>query len=121
MVASKFGGGGGGEVWGGGCISEPEKEEGGVRWGGGQRQKGVSQSKMTQVLLAGGATSIIFVATKVCLSQQNFCCDKNMFVMTKLLLRQIFVASDTLSVENRERGEGRISSEPSECERKIRL
>ena len=79
---------------GGGCISEPEKEEGGVSWsevggGGGQRQKGVSQSKMTQVSLAGGATSIVFVATKVCdkthlLSRQKYACRNKTFVATNI-------------------------------------
>ena len=37
------------------------------------------------VLLAGAATSIIFVATKVVL-----CCDKSMLVATKLLSRQTY-------------------------------
>ena len=30
-----------------------------------------------EIILAGAATSIIFVATKVCSSRQNFCRDKN--------------------------------------------
>ena len=39
------------------------------------------------LLLAGAATSIIFVATKVCLPRQNFCRDKVMFVATNLSWR----------------------------------
>ena len=54
----------------------------------------------TDVLLAGAATSITFVATKP-LSQQRFChdkhvffCDKYMLVAAKLLLRQNYVCRD---------------------------
>ena len=40
-----------------------------------------------RVSLAGAAKSIIFVATEVCLSRQNYVCrDKIMFVATKLCL-----------------------------------
>ena len=67
----------------------------------------------TDVLLAGAATSITFVATKplsqqrfchdkhvfvstiACLSRQNvFFCDKYMLVAAKLLLRQNYVCRD---------------------------
>ena len=34
-----------------------------------------------------------FVTTKVCLSQQNFCHDKQILVATKLLSQQRFVAN----------------------------
>ena len=55
------------------------------------------------VSLARAATSIIFVttnksfdATKVCLSGQNFCQDKHIFVMTSLLLsRQTRLSVET--------------------------
>ena len=53
--------------------------------------------------LSGAATSIIFVATKFCRdkSMLYFCRDKIMFVTTKLLSRQIFVAGNTcLSRQN---------------------
>ena len=35
-----------------------------------------------------------FVPTKVCLLQQNFCCDKHNFVITKVLLQQAYVCHD---------------------------
>ena len=44
--------------------------------------------------LAGAATSIIFVATEVRLPRQTFCCDEIMFVVTKLLMQQIFVLTN---------------------------
>ena len=51
-------------------------------------------SNMPWVSLVGAATSIIFVATEVyiyvCLLWQTFCCDKIMFVVTKLLWQQFF-------------------------------
>ena len=47
-------------------------------------------------------TSIIFVATKVCLSRQNYVClDKHVFVMTKLLSQQIVVPTNILSRQTR--------------------
>ena len=44
--------------------------------------------------LARAATSTIFVATKVCMSQQNLCRDKYVFVATKVLLRQAYFCRD---------------------------
>ena len=69
------------------------------------------------VSLAGAATSIIFVATKVCLPRQNFCCDKIvcrdktfdatncdkiMFVATKRLTRQEYFCRDKTRVLSRQ-------------------
>ena len=52
-----------------------ERERGGE--GGGRK------SMDREVSLAGAATSIIFVVTKVLMRQTHVCSDKPMFVMTK--------------------------------------
>ena len=47
-----------------------------------------------ELSLAGAATSIIIVTTKVSLSRPNFCRDKHNFVATKVLLRQAYFCRD---------------------------
>ena len=61
----------------------------------------ISRSQGCILSLMGAATSVIFVmtntsfvVTKISLSQQNFCHDKHIFVVTKLLLQQIFVTTN---------------------------
>ena len=52
--------------------------------------------------LAGTATSIIFVATNMCLSQHDFfLCDKSMLAATKLLSQQNYVCHDKCSVQQK--------------------
>ena len=55
---------------------------------------GRHNSQGDKLLLAGAATSIIFVATNTCLSRQNvFCRDRRLY-----LSRQIFVAANSFVV-----------------------
>ena len=47
-----------------------------------------------ELSLAGAATSIIIVTTKVCLTRPNVCHDKHNFVATKVSLRQAYFCRD---------------------------
>ena len=48
---------------------------------------------MCEISLAGAATSIIFVPTKVCSSRQNFCHEKRVFVATNICCNESFDAT----------------------------